>query len=252
MGGAPQPLPGWDRKVGKLVSEFLDEQPDTYDTRPRRSATAWLESQPLYDWLVAFYQNTRWSARRIEPFINKHKIDMSEFRPTIYRSFADFFDREFKPGQRSFPELSSDMGAFAEARYFAWERLEKDQRFPIKERSLSAEQILGAPNRGTPFVGGPVILARLAPVDYHHVHYPDHGQTVEHDRQGHRLWTVNWRALLHQEDILLRNERQINLLNTDNFGRLGFVEIGAMSVGRIVQVHPYDRPYERGAEKAVF
>ena len=54
------------------------------------------------------------------------------------------------------------------------------------------------------------------------------------------------------DDILFRNERQINIIQTDNFGRLGFVEVGAMSVGRIVQVHPLDRRFERGAEKAVF
>jgi phosphatidylserine decarboxylase len=30
------------------------------------------------------------------------------------------------------------------------------------------------------------------------------------------------------------------------------VEIGALSVGRIVQVHPLERPFERGEEKSVF
>jgi len=93
---------------------------------------------------------------------------------------------------------------------------------------------------------------RLAPVDYHHVHYPDHGRTLDHDRRGHRLWTVNWRALLSKPDILFTNERNINILETRNFGRLGFVEVGALSVGRIVQVHPLDKPFQRGEEKSVF
>jgi phosphatidylserine decarboxylase len=30
------------------------------------------------------------------------------------------------------------------------------------------------------------------------------------------------------------------------------VEVGALSVGRIVQKHPFDRPFKRGDEKAVF
>jgi phosphatidylserine decarboxylase len=30
------------------------------------------------------------------------------------------------------------------------------------------------------------------------------------------------------------------------------MEVGALSVGRIVQTHPYDRPFVRGAEKSVF
>ena len=54
------------------------------------------------------------------------------------------------------------------------------------------------------------------------------------------------------DDILFRNERRINILQTRKFGHLGFVEVGSMSVGRIVQVHPLDRAFARGAEKSVF
>ena len=53
-------------------------------------------------------------------------------------------------------------------------------------------------------------------------------------------------------DILFRNERQINILETQNFGRLGFVEVGALSVGRIIQVHPYDTPFQaRGGKVSI-
>jgi phosphatidylserine decarboxylase len=144
------------------------------------------------------------------------------------------------------------MGAFAEARYFGWTRLEAEQRFPVKGSSLNAEQILGNAQRARPFIGGPVLLVRLAPVDYHHVHYPDHGRTLDQDRLGHRLWTVNWHALLNKPDILFSNERNVNILETRHFGRLAFVEVGALSVGRIVQVHPLDAPFQRGEEKSVF
>jgi phosphatidylserine decarboxylase len=248
----PIPLPVWDRNTGRLFQEFMDDHPSTYETKPRRSLTQWLESEPLYDWLVAVYQNTGRSARQIEPFIRKHHIDMSEFKPVVYRSFADFFDREFLPGARPFAAAPNDLGAFAEARYFGWERIRPDQQFPIKGCSLNAEQVLGSARRAAPFIGGPVILGRLSPMDYHHVHYPDDGRTIEQAALGRSLWTVQWHALQHQPDILLRNERQINILETDHFGRLAFVEVGAMSVGRIVQVHPLDRRFARSHEKSVF
>jgi phosphatidylserine decarboxylase len=144
------------------------------------------------------------------------------------------------------------MGAFAEARYLAWDRLDAGQTFPVKGYSLNAEQILGNAQRARPFIGGPILLARLAPVDYHHVHYPDDGTTLDHDPLGRRLWTVNWHALQSKPDILFVNERNINILQTQNFGRLGFVEVGALSVGRIVQVHPLDVPFKRGEAKSVF
>ncbi len=81
MGGKPLPLPVWDRDAGKLFDEFMDDHPATYDSRPRRSLTQWLESRRLYDWMIAAYQGSRWSVREIEPFISKHQIDMSEFKP---------------------------------------------------------------------------------------------------------------------------------------------------------------------------
>jgi phosphatidylserine decarboxylase len=144
------------------------------------------------------------------------------------------------------------MGAFAEARYFAWERVQSDQTFPVKGHSLNAEHILGKAERALPFLNGPVLLARLAPVDYHHVHYPDDGLTLEHDHLGHRLWTVNWHALQSKYDILFRNERRLNILETRNFGQLAFVEVGALAVGRVVQVHPLEKSFRRGEEKSVF
>ncbi len=248
----PLPLPIWDRQAGKLIEEFMEDHPSTYESRPRHSLTQWLESEPLYDWLLAAYQNTRRSARQIEPFIRKHNIDMSEFQPVVYRSFGEFFDREFRPGIRPFVAAPHKMAAFAEARYFGWERLEADQQFPIKGHSLIAEKILGNEERAAPFIGGPVLLARLSPMDYHHVHYPDDGMTLDIARLGRSLWTVNWHALQNQPDILFRNERQIDILETKNFGRLAFVEVGAMSVGRIVRIHPRETAFQRGEEKSVF
>src|SRR5438132_7198616 len=248
----PLPLPVWDRRGGKLVREWMDDHTPTYESEPQRSITQWIKSQPLVDWLYAVYENTHWSARQIEPFVRKYHIDRSEFESREYGSFAEFFDRRFRPGVRRFPSSPGEMGAFAEARYFGWTRLEAEQRFPVKGSSLNAEQILGNAQRARPFIGGPVLLVRLAPVDYHHAHYPDHGRTLDHDRLGHRLWTVNWHALLNKPDILFSNERNVNILETRHFRRLAFVEVGALSVGRIVQVHPLDAPFQRGEEKSVF
>ena len=247
-----KPLPLWDREAQTLTQEFMPDSPATYDSHPRRSLTNWLQSHPAYDWLVAAYQDTRLSARKIEPFIKKHNIDMSEFEPGPYETYADFFERSFRPGARTFPVDAARMGAFAEARYFAWDKLLSGQEFPVKGHSLSAENLLGSVDRARPFEGGPVILARLSPVDYHHLHYPDDGITIENHRLGKRLWTINSNALRNQPDILFRNERKAQILETKNFGRLGFIEIGALSVGRIVQGHPLDRPFARGEQKSVF
>lgn len=141
----------------------MEHHPATYESKPRRSLTQWLESEPLYDWLVALYQNTGRSARQIKPFIKKHHIDMSEFKPVAYRSFAEFFDREFLPDMRLFVSAPDEMAAFAEARYFGWHKIDPQQELPIKGCSLNAQQVLGSAERAAPFIGGPVILGRLSP-----------------------------------------------------------------------------------------
>jgi phosphatidylserine decarboxylase len=248
----PQPIPVWDRTAGKVFQEFMPDSAATYESRPRRSLTNVIQSHPTYDWFVSMYQNTRLSAKKIEPFVRKHCIDVSEFEPGPYATYAAFFERRFRPGVRSFPKATHLAGAFAEARYFGWDRVRPDQNFPIKGYSLRASDLLGSEGRAGPFVGGPVILARLSPVDYHHLHYFDDGKTLEHDSLGNRLWTVNQNALQNQPDILFRNERKVNILLTKHFARIGFAEIGALSVGRIVQKHSLDRPFQRGSEKSVF
>jgi phosphatidylserine decarboxylase len=177
---------------------------------------------------------------------------MSEFEPVIYRSYAEFFTRRFRPGMRSYPSEPLEMGAFAEGRYFAWEAIAHDQVFPIKGHSLDAARILGSAERAKPFIGGPVLVARLSPVDDHRLLYVDDGHTAEYARIGGRLWTVTWKALQNQSDILFVNERAINMLETRHFGRLAYAEIGAMTVGRIVQIHALDVPFKRGEEKAMF
>jgi phosphatidylserine decarboxylase len=230
----------------------MDDHQPHYESEPQRSLTQWIKSQPLYDRLYALYENSRWSTREIEPFIRKYHIDLAEFEPVQWRSFAEFFDRRFRPGVRRFPSAPEEMGAFAEARYFGWRKVTSDQKFPVKGHSLNPTQILGSVERARLFARGPVLLVRHAPVDYHHVHYFDDGKTLDHQRLGNRLWTVNWHALQSKPDILFANERNVNILETRNFGRLGFVEVGALSVGRIAQVHPVDLPFKRGEEKSVF
>src|SRR5436305_14905830 len=104
------------------------------------------------------------SARKIKPFVDQHHINMDEFEPGPHRTYASFFERRFRPGVRRFPGDPRKMGAFAEARYFAWEKAKPDQQYPIKGYSLDAEQLLGNAGRARPFENGPVIAARLAPV----------------------------------------------------------------------------------------
>ena len=47
------------------------------------------------------------------------------------------------------------------------------------------------------------------------------------------------------------NERQVTILETEHFGKLAYVEVGATCVGKIQQTH-HEASFERGDEKGMF
>jgi phosphatidylserine decarboxylase len=192
------------------------------------------------------------SAKKVVPFVEKFGLLMEQYEPGPYSSFNDFFIRKFRPGQRKFPEASGQMGAPAEARYLAWADSSEPISVPVKGLSLGPMELLGSTPEKEKFKGGPCLLARLCPVDYHRYHYPDAGKTVHHHVETGKLHSVNPLALRRHPRLLLTNERQISILKTEAFGLLAYVEVGALCVGRIVQSHPIERPFARGQEKGYF
>lgn len=91
----PLPLPVYDRRNARLFQEFMDDSPSTYESRPHRSLVQWITSSPTIDWLVAAYQKMSFSARKIDSFVRKHDIDMSEFESGPFENYAAFFEGDF-------------------------------------------------------------------------------------------------------------------------------------------------------------
>ena len=59
-------------------------------------------------------------------------------------------------------------------------------------------------------------------------------------------------ALQARPEVFCANERQVSILETENFGKLAYIEVGALCVGRIVQTHAARLPFRRGEEKGYF
>lgn len=209
-------------------------------------------ARPWFSRVYGGLQSSRASRRKIAPFIRDFEVAMNEFEERDYSSFNEFFIRKFRPGMRPFVAEAGRMPAFAEARYLAFEALDEEALFPVKGIHLSAQAVLGADVEAGFFRGGPMMIARLCPVDYHRFHYPDAGQTLATARSGDRLHSVNPVALARSGTIFARNERVISVLQTENFGRLAYVEVGALCVGKIVQTHDASQPFVRGGEKGYF
>ncbi len=223
-----------------------------YGTRLGRTLMACVASLKFPSRLMGWYYSSRLSARAVEPFIRRFEIPREEFEPGPFASFNAFFIRKFRDGARPFAQERAVLPAFAEARYLGWAAAEDSQRYPVKGARISLSELLGSAQEARPFEGGPVLIARLCPTDYHRFHYPDAGRTIRSWRLPGELHSVNPVALEAFPEVFFKNERQISILETENFGLLAYVEVGAFGVGRIVQTHPEGQPFTRGQEKGYF
>lgn len=198
---------------------------------------------------------------KVAPFVAKFNINLDDFLPEEggnlrhpYSTFNQFFVRRFKKGKRVFVESPNEMGAFSEARYFGYSSVEPSETVPVKGEFLTPEAILGHAKYFMDFKDGPLLLARLCPVDYHRYHYPDDGVVIDDYEVPGKLHSVNPLALNAKQDILMTNYRHVTIIETKNFGKLAYVEVGATCVGKIVQncdLTPGTK-FKKGDEKGMF
>lgn len=248
------PIRYWDRVARELCTEKVYGDAAVrwlYESRLGGCVAQHFLSRPWVSKITGRLQSSRWSRRRVPRFVEDFQIPMEEFEDAQYASFNDFFCRGFRPGARAFAAAPDALCAFAEGRYLAYESWTEAQTFPVKGKDLTAARLLGNDEHARAFVGGPVLIARLCPTDYHRFHFPDAGSVVSSYRVSGRLHSVNPLALRARSDIFVTNEREVSILDTENFGKLAYVEVGAMSVGRIVQTHE-GGPFARGDEKGYF
>ena len=218
-----------------------------------------LFTNKLFSSLYGLLQDIPLSKGKYENFIKTFDIKMEEFeldRPDEkipYKTFNDFFVRKFKPGQRVFTDTPHSLSAFSEGRYFVYQEINDSLSFPIKGKYLNPKEILGEENPwGSHFEGGSLIISRLCPVDYHRFHFPDEGKIIKSYRLKGHLDSVNPIGLRKNQKLYLKNERQISLLETKNFGKMAFIEVGAICVGKIIQTKKINLNFKRGEEKGYF
>ena len=195
---------------------------------------------------------------KVPDFIKNFEINMDEFLPEEgktesdpYSSFNSFFVRRFKDGARNIVSDLNKMPAFSEARYFGYESITDDKTVPVKGKFLNAKELLSNTKWEETFQDGPLLLARLCPVDYHRFHFPDTGSVLDNYKVGGLYHSVNPIALKVKQDIFSTNVREVTILETENFGKIAYVEVGAICVGKIVQSTDLTS-FNRGDEKGYF
>ena len=202
---------------------------------------------PFVSNVYAWKNSRKSSAKKIPGFIKEHNIDMSDYEDREYKSFTDFFTRKIRYGKRPVDMAPEALISPADSKLLVYE-IEKDTTLRIKGRTYTADEILADSENAGEFAGGYALVFRLTVDDYHRFCYPDRGCLISRRLIKGKLHTVSPVSKDHK--IYMENTRSVNLLKTENFGTVAYIEVGAMLIGRIVD-NGTD-VFEKGQEKGYF
>jgi len=203
----------------------------------------------------------------ILPFLEENRIDLSDggfgpgWQADGFATFNEFFTRQRDYGAyyaalREHGLLAdpaserAELPAVADARLSVWP-VGPDLAVPVKQSVYTLKELVGQRAHDidlTPFEGGHCLVFRLGVDDYHRYVFPDSGRLVRRYFIPGELHTV--RPVSERYRVYARNARSVSILDTDHFGPLLTVEVGAMLVGHIVE-HPlpnitFDALQEKG------
>lgn len=185
----------------------------------------------------------------IDRFFKKNKIDPSDYLPERYRSFNECFCRKIRPELRPIDSAPTHLIAPCDGLLSVY-RISGDTVLPVKQSQYRIPTLLGDEALAAQYQNGYCFVFRLCVHHYHRYIYPDSGYQGENRFLPGRLHTVRPIAL-EQAPVFLENCRSCATLDSDHFGTLTQIEVGAMLVGRICNLHGAGSVV-RGAEKGFF
>ena len=182
-------------------------------------------------------------------FVRNNGIDLGEYEGAPYRSFNEFFSRRVREGARPVDGAPDTLVSPADS-LLAVLPITPEGRFAIKRASYTVAELLDDEALAARYAGGLAFIFRLTVTDYHRYCFPAAGRVVGGKRIPGVLHTV---SPIPGGDVPVyhRNAREYVLLETEAFGTLVCMEVGAMLVGRIVN-HPVSGPVAKGQEKGYF
>lgn len=199
--------------------------------------------------LVGAFMESRLSKPLIGRFVKKNGIDLSEFESDGFRCFNDCFSRKIRDGLRPTAEDPDALIAPCDGLLSAY-RLEGDTLLPVKQSAFTLSSLLKNEALSRRFAGGVCLVFRLCVTHYHRYAYPADAEKDENIFLRGRLHTVRPVAL-RARPVFTENCREYTLLSTERFGTLLQMEVGALLVGKIKNLHG-KRTVARGEEKGMF
>ena len=196
--------------------------------------------------LVGVFMNSRLSVGMVKGFVEKNNIDMTQYECKKWRSYNEFFTRKIAEGKREIDFNSDSFISPCDSKLSAYQ-IDKDSVFYIKNSAYTVSDLLAGAKIAEEYEGGYCLIFRLCVDDYHRYCYFDSGKKTMNIFVKGKLHTVN-PIVLDYCNIYSRNCREYTVMETENFGKVVQVEVGAMCVGKIKNWHG-EHSFKRGEER---
>jgi len=199
--------------------------------------------------LAGAFLSCRISKLFISRFVKNNNIDLDEYYADDFRSFNDCFCRKIKEDRRPVDMDPTHLISPCDS-YLTATTINEGTVLFIKQSQYTVSDLLGGDAVAEKYKDGLCLVFRLCVEHYHRYHYPDNGTKGENTFIEGKLHTVRPIAL-EACPVFAQNCREYTVMETENFGTVTQVEVGAMMVGRIKNLHGA-HTFKRGEEKGMF
>lgn len=205
--------------------------------------------RPWVSKLGVFYMNRKCSKGMIKKFVKKNNIDLSQYDMTNIKCYNDFFTRKIIDGARNINMESNKLISPCDSKLQAF-KINEESIFNIKDSYYKVEDLIQNKELAKEYINGYCLIFRLTVDDYHRYCYVDNGTKTKNTPIKGVLHTVNPIAL-EKYNFYKTNSREYCILETENFGKIIQVEVGALMVGKINN-HHQEYTFTKGEEKGMF
>ena len=233
----------YNRKLKRIV-EVKHFGGNTLNKIYKNKILTWFLTSHFVSMCYGIYNSSFLSKKKISSFIEDNEIDMSLYEEVSYRNFNDFFIRKLK--KVKIDSSSKHLISPVQGNLLVYP-IGKNLSFQVKGLTYRLDELF--PNEDLcNYQDGCVLVFRLALNNYHRFHYIDDGKRIKRNIIKGRLHTVSDSSSKYK--IYKENFREYSLLDTKNFGKVLYMEVGALLVGKIKN-YDYDT-FTRGLEKGYF
>lgn len=186
----------------------------------------------------------------LSAYVKAFRVDLDEAQVPAagFASFNDFFTRRLREGVHRVDADPRAVVSPSDGRLDDAGAIDAESRFYIKGRDYDAVELLGSAAEAERFNGGRYAIVYLSPRDYHRVHSPVDGVVRGVRHMPGTLYPVNAIGVEHVPRLFARNERVVVNVETERFGDVAVVFVGAFIVGRItLTIDAPPRPPHGGA-----